>query len=70
MRRGKSDFAAFPNPHVEGDDGLTCREYAAIHLTAGLIAGVGNWPVSTGQQDKLAQIGVALADALMLELDK
>ena len=70
MRTGKSDYNAFPNPHVEGDDGLTCREYAAIHLTAGLILSLGDWPGAKGTQDELARVGVALADALMLELNK
>jgi hypothetical protein len=68
MRPGKSDFAAFPRPDIE--EGLTCREYAAVHLTAGLILSLGDWPASRGTHDELARVGVALADALMLELNK
>ena len=68
MRPRKSDFAAFPRPDIE--EGLTGREYAAVHLTAGLISKFGVWPGNRSAQDEIAQIGVALADALMLELNK
>ena len=53
-----------------GQDGLTKREYAAIHIAAGMVASPMLDVRSARSGWQIAQDAVVLTDRLFVELDK
>lgn len=60
----KPDHAAFPR--LEGAVGLSTRQYVAIHILQGLMAGTPQG----AQRSTLARDAVIFADQLLAELEK
>jgi hypothetical protein len=66
----QSNYPAFSSDIASGDgaNGLSKREYAAIHIMAGLCA---KYTMNTPKdQATLSQLSVELADTLFNELEK
>ena len=58
-----ADATAFPDPHFANVPGLTKREYAAIHILAGLVG------TQLHEGAMLAGVREARADAVSLAVD-
>lgn len=63
----RRDTSVFPIPAVEGSRertrGITLREYAAVHILAGMLASDFDAP-----RDEAARLAVLATDALIAEL--
>lgn len=58
------DTPAFPTRHT-GQSGMTLRDYAAIHILAGLYAGRRGIAIISDRVDEDAHGAYAIADAMM-----
>lgn len=65
FKMSKND-PAFPTPDTHNDSGLTKREYAAIHILAGL----AEYGFQQIVREKVVQNAIVLADLLFEEFEK
>jgi len=65
-----SDYPAFPISEECDFSGLSGRQYASVHLLAGLLAARGETPLTKESRQDLVRCAVETADALMVELNK